>query len=46
MGPFLSEWISVILKLKTKYNDDEISEYCLQVGFGSWGNPMLLSLIL
>lgn len=30
IGPYLNDWVDLILKLR-KVNDDEISEYCLQV---------------
>lgn len=33
IGPYLHEWVDLILKLrKDNEDDDEISEYCLQVG--------------
>ena len=33
IGPFLHDWIDLILKLRKDNDDDEISEYCLQVLF-------------
>jgi hypothetical protein len=31
MGPYLSDWVDVVLNLRKNNVDDEISEYCLQV---------------